>query len=80
MFLCLYLEKNKVAPNRYAATPINPFKSFNNKVGKIIPGFSLTQEQFESDSISINLWNKNLSDKQLSEFLQLCTSFGIAEK
>ena len=31
-------------------------------------------------SITIDLSNKNLSSQKLSEFLELCISFGIAEK
>ena len=37
-----------------------PLEGFNNEVGKIIPGFSFKKEQFESESITISLFKKNL--------------------
>ena len=79
-FSACFGKKNKVAPNRYAATHINPFKSFNKEVGKIIPGFSLTQEQFESESITICLFKKKLSSQKLSEFYNYVLHLELLKK
>ena len=54
--------------------------NFNNAVQEIIPSFSLTQEQFESNSIDIDLSRKNLDSQTLSQFLKLCADFGIEKK
>ena len=52
-------------------------KVLKKEVKKIIRGFRLTQQEFNSNSISISLSSKNLDTNKLASFLKLCQKFRI---